>query len=76
MARHIRAYLCRLGYQVSKHYLGRCGNLHLSLGVTFHVDDVDILGQLDTSVCGDGGSFNGDPIGIVEESVGHGRFPP
>lgn len=52
------------------------GNLHLSLGVTFHVDDVDILGQLDTSVGGDGGSFNGDPIGIVEESVGHGRFPP
>jgi len=44
--------------------------------VTFHVDNVDILGQLDTGVGGDGGSFNGDPVGIVEEGVGHSRFPP
>ena len=51
-------------------------NLHLSLGVTFHVDNVDILGQLDTGVGGDGRSFNGDPVGIVEEGVGHSRFPP
>ena len=51
-------------------------NLHLSLGVTFHVDDVNILGQLDTSVGSDGRSLNGDPVGIVEEGVGHSRFPP
>jgi hypothetical protein len=51
-------------------------DLHLSLGVTFHVDDVNILGQLDTSIGSDGRSFNGDPVGIVKESVGHSGFPP
>jgi hypothetical protein len=51
-------------------------NLHLSLGVTFHIDDVNILGQLDTSVGSDGRSLNGDSVGIVEESVGHSGFPP
>lgn len=44
--------------------------------MTLHVDDVDILGQLDTSVGGDGRSFNGDSVGVVEEGVVQSRFPP
>ena len=44
--------------------------------MTLHVDNVNILGQLDTSVGGDGRSFNGDPVGIVEEGVVQGRLPP
>jgi len=78
MSRQIKAYLCKLDYQVSKRSLAvnTRDNLHLSLGVTLHVDNVNILGQLDTSVGGDGRSFNGDPVGIVEEGVVQGRLPP
>jgi hypothetical protein len=51
-------------------------NSHLGSRVTFHVDNVDILGQVDTGVGGDGRSFNGDPVGIVDEGVGQSGFPP
>jgi hypothetical protein len=51
-------------------------HLHLSFSVTFEVDNVDILVQLEASVGSDGRSLNGDVVGLVEESVGLGWFPP
>jgi hypothetical protein len=51
-------------------------HLHLSFSVTFEVDNVDILIQLEASVGSDGRSLNGDVVGLVEESVGLGWFPP
>jgi hypothetical protein len=50
--------------------------VHLSRRVTLHVDNVNILGQLEAGVGGDGRSLNGNIIGLVEESVGFGWFPP
>jgi hypothetical protein len=44
--------------------------------VTFHVDDVDILGQLETGVGGDGRSLDGNNVRLVEEGVGLSWFPP
>jgi hypothetical protein len=51
-------------------------NSHLGSRVALHVDDVDILGQLDTGVGGDGRSLDGDPVGIVDKGVGQSGFPP
>ena len=44
--------------------------------MTLHVDNVNILGQLDTSVGGNGRSFDGDSVGVVEKGVVQSRFPP
>lgn len=44
--------------------------------MTFHIDNINILGQLDTSVGSDGRSFDVDSVGVIEKGVGQSRFPP
>lgn len=44
--------------------------------MALHVNNVNILGQLETGVGGDGRSLDSDVVGLVEEGVGLGRFPP